>query len=79
MTTAADLLAEEAAMSIHLLAGTYLAQGLSMEQPLAVLHKAVDLVPSLEEDMMIARKNSSHWRLLRQRSGANQVRVVVSN
>ena len=51
MTTAADLLAEEAAMSIQLLAGTYLVQGLSMEQTLAVLHKAVDLVPSLEEDI----------------------------
>ena len=51
MTTAADLLAEEAAMSIHLLAGTYLDQGLSMEQTLAVLHKAVDMVPSLEEDI----------------------------
>ena len=33
MTTVNDLLAEEAAMSIHLLASTYLDQGLSMEQP----------------------------------------------
>ena len=47
-TTTNDLLAEEAAMSIHLLAGTYLDQGLSMEQLLTVLHKAVDLVPELE-------------------------------
>ena len=44
-----SLLAEEAAMPIHLLAGTYLDQGLSMEQTLAVLHKAVDLVPELEK------------------------------
>lgn len=49
MTTTNDLLAEEAAMSIHLLAGTYLDQGLSMEQTLAVLHRAVELVPQLEE------------------------------
>lgn len=51
MTTTNELLAQEAAMSIHLLAGTYLDQGLSMEQTLAVLHRAVDLVPSLEEDI----------------------------
>ena len=51
MTTAADLLAEEAAMSIHLLAGTYLDQGLSMDQTLAVLHKAVELVPLLEQQV----------------------------
>ena len=50
MNTTNELLAEEAALAIHLLAGTYLDQGLSMEQTLAVLHKAVDLVPSLEED-----------------------------
>ena len=43
-----DVLAEEAAMSIHLLAGTYLDQGFSIEQVLAVLHKAVDMVPELE-------------------------------
>ena len=49
-TTTNDLLAEEAAMSIHLLAGTYLDQGLSMEQHLTVLHKAVDLVPELENE-----------------------------
>ena len=49
-TTTNDLLAEEAAMSIHLLAGTYLDQGLSMEQVLAVLLKAVDLVPVLEKE-----------------------------
>ena len=36
-------------MPIHFLAGNYLDQGLSMEQPLTVLHKAVDLVPELEE------------------------------
>ena len=51
MTTTNELLAQEAVMSIHLLAGTYLDQGLSMDQTLAVLHKAVDLVPSLEEDI----------------------------
>ena len=51
MTTTTDLMAEEAAMSIQLLAGTYLDQGLSMEQTMAVLHKAVDLIPSLEEDI----------------------------
>lgn len=50
MTTTNELLAEEAAMSIHLLAGTYLDQGFSMEQTLAVLHKAVDLVPELEKE-----------------------------
>ena len=49
-TTTNDLLAEEAAMSIHLLAGTYLDQRLSMEQLLTVLHKAVDLVPELENE-----------------------------
>ena len=49
-TTTNELLAEEAAISIHLLAGTYLDQGLSMEQTLAVLHKAVELVPQLEQD-----------------------------
>jgi len=49
-TTTNDLLAEKAAMSIHLLAGTYLDQGLSMEQLLTVLHKAVDLVPELENE-----------------------------
>ena len=38
-------------MYIHLLAGTYMDQGLSMKQTLAVLHKAVDLVPELEEDI----------------------------
>lgn len=51
MTTTNELLAEEAAMSLHLLAGTYLDQGMSMEQTLAVLHKAVELVPQLEEDV----------------------------
>lgn len=50
MTTVNDLLAEEAAMSIHLLAGSCLDQGLSMEQTLAVLHKAVELVLQLEQD-----------------------------
>ena len=50
MTTINSLVAEEAALSIHLLAGTYLDQGLSMEQTLAVLHKAVELVPQLEAD-----------------------------
>ena len=49
-TTTNDLLAEEPAMSIHFLAGTYLDQGLSMEQLLTVLHKAVDLVPELENE-----------------------------
>ena len=49
-TTTNDLLAEEDSMSIHLLAGTYLDQGLSMEQLLTVLHKAVDLVPELENE-----------------------------
>ena len=48
--TVKEQLAVEAAMSIHLLAGTYLDQGLSMEQTLAVLHKAVELVPQLEQD-----------------------------
>ena len=51
VTTTTDLMAEEAAMSLHLLAGTYMDQGLSMKQTLAVLHKAVDLVPELEEDI----------------------------
>ena len=51
MTTTNELLAEEAAMNLHLLAGTYLDQGMSMEQTLAVLHKAVELVPQLEEDV----------------------------
>ena len=51
MTTTNELLAEEAAISILLLAGTYLDQGLSMEQTIAVLHKAVDLVPQLGEDV----------------------------
>ena len=51
LTTTNELLAEEAAMSIHLLAGTYLDQGFSMEQALAVLHKAVDLIPELEKDL----------------------------
>ena len=37
-------------MSIHLLAGTYLDQGLSMVQALKVLHKAVELVPELEAE-----------------------------
>jgi len=46
-----DVLAEEAAMSMHLLAGTYLDQGLSMEQTLALLHKAVELVPLLEQQV----------------------------
>ena len=50
MATTNELLAEEAAMCIHLLAGTYLDQGLSMEQTLAVLHKAIDLVPQHEDD-----------------------------
>ena len=49
MTTANDLLAEEAAMSMHLLAGTYLDQGIGMAQVLQILHKAVELVPQLEE------------------------------
>ena len=52
MTTTNELLAEEAAISILLLAGTYLDQGLSMEQTLAVLHKAVELVPQLEDDLI---------------------------
>ena len=52
MTTTNELLAEEAAMSIHLLAGTYLDQGLSIEQTLAVLHKAVELLPQLEDDLI---------------------------
>ena len=51
MTTTNELLAEEAAISILLLAGTYLDQGLSMEQTLAVLHKAVELLPQLEDDL----------------------------
>ena len=48
--TIKEQLAIEAAMSIHLLAGTYLDQGLSMEDTLSVLHKAVDFVPQLEEE-----------------------------
>ena len=44
-----DVLAEEAAMSMHLLAGTYLDQGIGMAQVLQILHKAVELVPQLEE------------------------------
>ena len=52
MTTTNELLAEEAAMSILLLAGTYLDQGLSIEQTLAVLHKAVELVPQLKDDLI---------------------------
>lgn len=52
MTTTNELLAEEAAISILLLAGTYLDQGLSMEKTLAVLHKAVELVPQLEDDLI---------------------------
>ena len=49
MTTTTDLMAQEAAMSIHLLAGTYLDQGIEMAQVLQILHKAVELVPQLEE------------------------------
>ena len=49
MSTFNDLLAKEAAMAIHLLAGRYLDQGLTMEQTLEVLHKAVELVPELEK------------------------------
>ena len=48
--TITQILAEEAALSIHLLAGSYLDQGFSMEQTLTVLHKAVELVPGLEEE-----------------------------
>ena len=46
-----DVLAEEAAMSMHLLAGTYLDQGIGMAQVLQILHKAVELVPQLEEEV----------------------------
>ena len=35
-------------VSIHVLGGTYLDQGLTMVQTLKVLHKAVELVPELE-------------------------------
>ena len=44
-----DVLAEEAAMSMHLLAATYLDQGIGMAQVLQILHRAVELVPQLEE------------------------------
>ena len=44
-----DVLAQEAAMSMHLLAGTYLDQGIGMAQVLQILHKAMELVPQLEE------------------------------
>ena len=45
MTTTNDLLAEEPAMSIHLLAGTFLEQGLKMKQTQDVFIKAIDLIP----------------------------------
>ena len=48
MTTFNEQLAQEAAMSMHLLAGTYLDQGLSMEQTLDVLRRAVEFIPELE-------------------------------
>ena len=44
-----DVLAEEASMSMHLLAATYLDQGIGMAQVLQILHRAVELVPQLEE------------------------------
>ena len=38
-----EVLAQEAAMSMHLLAGSYLDQGMEMAQVLQILHKAVEL------------------------------------
>ena len=45
-----DVLRDEMAMSLHLMAGSYLDQGWPMDVVLAALHKAVDLVPELEAD-----------------------------
>ena len=45
-------MAEEAAMSIHLLAGTFLDQGLTMEQTQDVLRKAIELIPELESGVI---------------------------
>ena len=51
-TSTIDLMAEEAAMSIHLLAGTFLDQGLTMEQTQDVLRKAIELIPELESGVI---------------------------
>ena len=48
-TTSRDK-AEEIAMNIHLLAGRYLDQGMSMKETLEVMHRAVELVPMLEAE-----------------------------
>ena len=52
-TTSSGKKAEEIAMSIHLLAGHYLDQGMSMKQTLEVMHQAVNLVPMLEAESKI--------------------------
>ena len=51
-TSTIDLMAEEAAMSIHLLADTFLDQGLTMEQTQDVLRKAIELIPELESGVI---------------------------
>ena len=51
-TSTIDLMAEEAAMSIHLLAGTFLDQGLTMEQTQDVLRKAIELIPEQESGVI---------------------------
>ena len=40
------------AVSFHLLAGTFLDQGLTMEQTQDVLRKAIELIPELESGVI---------------------------
>ena len=49
-TTSSGNKAEEIALSIHLLAGRFLDQGITMEETLKEMHRAVELVPMLEAE-----------------------------
>jgi len=56
-TTSSGNKAEEIALSIHLLAGRFLDEGITMEETLEVMHRAVELVPMLEAESKLCEES----------------------